>query len=178
MTMSPITADTDAGDLETAQAVLALLEAAAEASSTEVDRARERHALGELSRGDLQKLQRRLGRAIDALEDGRAKVRAFQRREAEARAAATAARQAVTQSAYQDCRERRAVVLAHVVERLADIDRQVVDLDAMIRTFNTVATADGAGGLVLTRPSDMGRVWGPTLDGIRTLFRLYGDLAR
>jgi hypothetical protein len=112
-------------DLAAARGALADREAAVAASSFEVDLGREKFALGEMSRGDLQRLSRRHQQQVEQREMARARVRAFERRQAEVDAAAATAKRAEARAEAAVNREERAQLLAALTVCAHDSGGQV-----------------------------------------------------
>jgi hypothetical protein len=168
---------TDKHDIEAAKVAAAAAEEAVAAASASVDSAREQYAVGAIRRGELQTIRNQLAKAIESAEQAKSKVRVLERRAAEDQRAAAAARREWDQAQRKRFREERKEVLASVVELLDGIERQVVRVDSLVYTFNARANGDRVTGLLLPRPSDMGRPWGQFVDGIRTFQRLFRDIA-
>jgi hypothetical protein len=167
-------------DLAAARAALIDLEAAAAASSAEVDRGREQHALGELSRGDLQKLQRRHGRAVESVEQGRARIRGLERQAAQVHAVAAAQRRDEAREAAAPLIVERAELLFYFKNYIDSVINNIAVYDEKFADWNRrqadVRFRGGQPGEALQRPSNMRAVWYPLTGALSKLALIYEDV--
>ncbi len=102
-----------------------------------VELARQRLALGEATRGDLQKAQNRHARACERRENARSAVAAWTRRSDEERLAADQHRLADLRARAAEANERHAALVDEAAELLAGFRSQIDDLTRRMTAHNS-----------------------------------------